>query len=147
MRRHPRLGRPSLEVTRWILRAGGGRSRKIAGLISRRLAHFQRLARLIALEAEAEKQEDLRAMQRHASGGAEASGNCLVNLVIRDEDAGLGGSVLLTLAKRNQNLSLPWTRLGTGSPVIFSAEGPAGSTAPSTGWRGIVSRLRADPSR
>ncbi len=105
--------------------------------------HFQHLARLIQLEAEAEKQEDLRAMQRHVSAGAEASGNSLVNLVIRDQDAGLGGSILLTLAKRNQNLSLPWTRLGSGTPVIFSAESPNAADQ-AAGWRGIVSRLQRD---
>ena len=103
--------------------------------------HFQHLARLIQLEAEAEKQEDLRAMQRHLSAGAEATGNSLVNLVIRDQDAGLGGSILLTLAKRNQNLSLPWTRLGTGSPVIFSAEEQGSSPENAAGYRGVVSRI------
>ncbi len=103
--------------------------------------HFQHLAHLIQLEAEAEKQEDLRAMQHHLSAGAEATGNSLVNLVIRDEDAGLGGSILLTLAKRNQNLSLPWTRLGTGSPVIFSAEEQGGPPENTAGWRGVVSRI------
>jgi ATP-dependent RNA/DNA helicase IGHMBP2 len=106
--------------------------------------HFQRLARLIQLEAEAEKQEDLRAMQRHLPGGDEASGNCLVNLVIRDQDAGLGGSILLTFGKRNQNLALPWTRLGTGSPVLLSEEGPNSSAKNVSGWRGVVSRLQRD---
>ena len=85
--------------------------------------HFQHLARLIQLEAEAEKQEDLRAMQRHVSAGAEASGNSLVNLVIRDQDAGLGGSILLTLAKRNQNLSLTLDAPGKRHPGhLFSRE-------------------------
>jgi ATP-dependent RNA/DNA helicase IGHMBP2 len=106
--------------------------------------HFQRLARLMQLEADAEKREELRAMQRHSPGGAEASGSSLVNLVIRDQDAGLGGSILLTLGKRNQNLSLPWTRLGTGSPVILSEEGPSGSSENTAGWRGVVSRLQKD---
>jgi superfamily I DNA and/or RNA helicase len=106
--------------------------------------HFQRLARLIQLEAEAEKQEDLRAMQRHESPGTESSGSCLLNLVIRDQDAGLGGSVLLTLGKRNQNLPLPWTRLGTGTPVIFSEEGTGAPPEGAAGWRGIVSRLQKD---
>ena len=106
--------------------------------------HFQHLADLIRLEAEAEKQEDLRAMQRHLSAGAEASGSSLVNLVIRDQDAGLGGSILLTFAKRNQNLSLPWTRLGSGSPVILSAEIQGSSSDHAAGWRGIVTRLQKD---
>jgi len=107
-------------------------------------AHFQHLARLISLEAEAEKQEELRAMQRHLPAGAEASGSSLVNLVIRDQDGGLGGAVLLTLAKRNQNLALPWTRLGTGSPVILSEEGRTGPPDGDAHWRGVVSRLQRD---
>ena len=104
--------------------------------------HFQRLTRLLNLEAEAEKEESLRDMQRRSATGSEASGNCLRGLVIREQDAGLGGRVLLTLAKRNQSLGLPWTRLGTGSPVILSEEG-ADSSGNTTGqgWRGIVSRL------
>jgi ATP-dependent RNA/DNA helicase IGHMBP2 len=106
--------------------------------------HFKKLEHLIRLEAEAEKQEELRAVQRNSTGGAEASGSSLVNLVIRDEDAGLGGSILLTLGKRNQNLPLPWTRLGPGSPVIFSEEGPTGSSNLAAGWRGVVSQLHQD---
>ena len=106
--------------------------------------HFHHLELLIRLEAEAEKQEDLRDMQRHLSAGAEASGSSLVNLVIRDQDAGFGGSILLTLGKRNQNLSMPWTRLGTGSPVILSEEGRNGSPESTTGWRGVVSRLQKE---
>jgi ATP-dependent RNA/DNA helicase IGHMBP2 len=97
--------------------------------------HFLRLKHLIDLEAEAEKQESLRLLQRHTPEGAEATGNTLINLVIREQDAGMGGRVLLTLGKKNENLPLPWTRLGTGAPVILSKAGV------NDGWRGIVSRL------
>lgn len=101
--------------------------------------YFQRLTRLLELEAEAEKQEALRNMQRRSPVAAETSGGSLINLVIREEDAGLGGRILLTLGKRNQSLPLPWTRLGPGAPVILSEEG-----AHTAGWRGIVSRLQKD---
>ena len=101
--------------------------------------HFQQLTRLLELEAEAEKQEALRDMQRRSPAAAEAAGGTLTNLVIRDEDAGLGGRILLTFAKRNQTLALPWTRLGPGAPVILSEEGATGD-----GWRGIVSRVQKD---
>ena len=103
--------------------------------------HFQRLARLLELESEAEKQEALRDVQRRSPAAAEASGTSLNNLVIRDEDAGLGGRILLTLGKRNESLPLPWTRLGSGTPVILSEEG---RNAASDGWRGVVSRLQGD---
>ncbi len=103
--------------------------------------HFQRLIRLLELEAEAEKQEALRDMQRRSPAAAETSGSTLIHLVIRDEEAGLGGRILLTLGKRNQTLALPWTRLGTGTPVILSEEGRQSSDE---GWRGVVSRLSKD---
>ena len=102
--------------------------------------HFARLSRLLDLEAEAEKLETLREFERRTPAEAEALGNSLINLVIRDEDSGLGGRVLLTFGKRNQNLSLPWNRLRTGSPVILSEEG----NADSEGWRGVVSRAQRD---
>ena len=103
--------------------------------------HFQRLIRLLELEAEAEKQEALRDMQRRSPAAAETSGSTLIKLIIRDEDAGLGGRILLTLGKRNQTLDLPWTRLGIGTPVILSEEGMQGET---DGWRGVVSRVSKD---
>ncbi|MBI5353696.1 MAG: IGHMBP2 family helicase [Chloroflexi bacterium] len=104
--------------------------------------HFQRLARLLDLEAEAEKQETLRSLEKLSPAEAEASGNSLINLVIREEDSGLGGRILLTFGKRNENLSLPWSRIGNGSPVILSEEGLKDNTSP--GWRGIVSRAHKD---
>jgi ATP-dependent RNA/DNA helicase IGHMBP2 len=102
--------------------------------------HFERLARLLDLEAEAEKLEALRDLQRRSPTGAETAGTSLVNLVIREEDAGLGGRILLTLAKRNQTLSLPWTRLTTGTPILLSEEGSVGGA----GWRGVISRLQRE---
>ncbi len=102
--------------------------------------HFARLARLLDMEAEAEKLESLRELERYTPAEAEALGNSLIHLVIRDEDGGLGGRILLTFGKRNQNLSLPWNRLRTGSPVILSEEGGADSE----GWRGIVTRAQRD---
>ncbi len=109
--------------------------------------HFRRLLMLLDLEAEAEKQQMLDELQRHSSAGAEEYGSTLVNLVIRDENAGLGGRILLTLGKRNQNLKLPWTRLNNGSPVLLSEEGQGGNQPAgyiSSGWRGVVTRLSRD---
>ena len=101
--------------------------------------HFQRLLRLLDLEAEAEKQSVLDDLQRLLPASQESAGTSLINLVIRDESAGLGGRILLTLGKRNQTLMLPWTRLGPGSPVILSEEGQQTSAA--SGWRGVVTRV------
>ncbi len=108
-------------------------------------AHFQRLLRWLDLEAEAEKEAALREAQRYAPAEAEAAGSSLVQLVIREEAAGLGGRILLTFEKRNQGRALPWTRLGIGTPVLLSEEGAsAAGGAAGPGWRGVVSRLQKD---
>jgi ATP-dependent RNA/DNA helicase IGHMBP2 len=107
--------------------------------------HFERLLRLLELEAEAEKAELLRYMQRRSPTEAEESGNSLINLVVRAEDTGLGGRSLLTLGKRNHSMSLPWTRLRTGTPVVLSEEGqPEPGQQMAAGWRGVVSGLTSD---
>ncbi len=103
--------------------------------------YFGNLSLLLDLEAEAEKQEALRERTKLSPKEAEATGNSIINLVIREEGYGLGGRFLLGLGKRNETLSLPWTRLGVGSPVILSEEGTSNEES---GWRGIVSAIRRD---
>lgn len=106
--------------------------------------HFDRLAHFLELEAEAEKQESLRERTRLSPAEAEASGNSLIQMVMREEDAGLGGRFLVTFGKRNQTLPLPWTRLGVGSPVLVSEEGGGAASREENAWRGIVSSVRKD---
>jgi superfamily I DNA and/or RNA helicase len=105
-----------------------------------RHAHFRRLAALMASEAKAENEQLQQQMQRLAPAAAEATGHSLIGLTIRDEVAGLGGRVLVTLGKRNQQLELPWTRLRVGAPVQLSEE----NMAATQGWRGVVSQLRRE---
>jgi superfamily I DNA and/or RNA helicase len=97
--------------------------------------HFERLGRLLELEAAAEA-EQLAARAARGGGAAERSGNCLVKLAIRDEQPAFGGRVVLTLGKRDQTQSLPWNRLGVGTPVLLTEENVTGQR----GWRGIVCR-------
>lgn len=96
--------------------------------------HFQRLLRWLDLEGKAEAEKSLRNVRRLSGEAAERSGNSLVGLVIRDDTAGLGGRVLITLGKRDATRPLPWTRLGVGSPVLLSEE----QTKNAPGWRGVV---------
>ncbi len=105
--------------------------------------YFGNLSLLLDLEAEAEKREAVREQTRLSPLEAEASGNSLIQLVIREEGYGLGGHFLLGFGKRNENLSLPWTRFGVGSPVIVTEENRASSNT-ENGWRGIVSSIRRD---
>ena len=82
--------------------------------------HFQRLAEWIDLEsvAEAERLNERRKNQKGPD--AEKSGESLLDLVVTDEDVGLGGRYLITLVKRNRTLQLPWNRLRVGSPVVVT---------------------------
>jgi superfamily I DNA and/or RNA helicase len=95
--------------------------------------HFQRLARLLDLESRAEAQQAAERGRRLSPAEAERAGTSLLNLIVMDEDTGLGGRHLLKLAKRNRS-PLPWTRLGTGSPVVLS---PTGGKV-DRGHRGVV---------
>ncbi|MFO0876565.1 MAG: AAA domain-containing protein [Gemmataceae bacterium] len=98
-------------------------------------AHFARLAELLELEAEAEARQVVERVQRLPTAQAEASGYSLVDLVFRDGYPGLGGRYLLTLSKRDLQARLPWTRLGSGTPVVLSLQG----TRRAEGYRGVVS--------
>src|SRR5262245_244041 len=96
--------------------------------------HFGRLAGLLELESEAEARQVAERVRRLPPAEAEATGHSLVDLVVRDGHAGLGGRFLLALGKRS-GAALPWTRLGAGTPVVLSAQGRRGAD----GWRGVVS--------
>ncbi|PKO18524.1 MAG: DNA-binding protein [Chloroflexi bacterium HGW-Chloroflexi-10] len=106
--------------------------------------HFQFLNNLLELEAEAERIANLNALKNKREHNGDSSGQVLTNLVIRSQDAGMGGRFLLNFAKRNQNLSLPWTRLEPGCPVILYEEGNQRSDTVTVSWRGVVSQLKKD---
>jgi superfamily I DNA and/or RNA helicase len=95
--------------------------------------HFERLTRLLELESRTEAREAAERGRRLSPAEAERTGITLVNLVIADEDTGLGGRHLLQLTKRNRS-PLPWTRLGVGSPIVLSPD--KGRDA--DGCRGVV---------
>jgi hypothetical protein len=81
--------------------------------------HFQRLGRLLDLESGAEAQRAAEQARRLSAPEAQKTGNTLVDLVVIDDHAGLGGRYLVQLGRRNHS-PLPWTRLDVGSPVVLS---------------------------
>ncbi|MBL8827414.1 MAG: IGHMBP2 family helicase [Planctomycetaceae bacterium] len=87
--------------------------------------HFDRLLQLLALESAAEEARIVERSKRMSPAQAEQAGDALVDMVADDEDLGLGGRTIVTFVKRNRTLGLPWTRLGTGSPVVITATDPA----------------------
>ena len=95
--------------------------------------HFERLARLLELENTAEAQEAATRARKLSPADAERTGTSLVDLVVADEEAGLGGRYILRLTKRKRS-PLPWTRLGVGSPVMLSP----GTARTEPSYRGVV---------
>jgi len=93
--------------------------------------HFQRLARLLNLESQAEAQQILANAEQQS---AERTGECLIGLVGIEETSGLGGRFILTLARRNRSLQLPWNRLEPSAPILLSVMG----AKTGEGWRGVV---------
>lgn len=83
--------------------------------------HFERMIRLLEMEGSAEAEQLLQSQRRLSPAQAEKAGTTLINLTLRDETAGLGGRVLVTLGKKSRE-PLPWTRLGIGSPVLLSEQ-------------------------
>jgi DNA polymerase III delta prime subunit len=116
---------------------GQGRVRVWAGgkpdVVHGQESHFQRLTRLLELESQAEAKEIAQRSRRLSPAEAERTGTSLADLVVADEDTGLGGRYLVQLVKRKRS-PLPWTRLDVGSPVVLSPE----TKRPGDGYRGVV---------
>ena len=94
--------------------------------------HLEHLLQLIEIERGAEGQRAIELSRKLSPANAEQAGHALVDLVILDEEAGLGGRYLIRLAKRNRR-PLPWTRLGVGSPVVLTS-----ATDAKIATRGVV---------
>lgn len=90
-------------------------------------SHFVQMIEWLAMEAEAERERLEQRIRDQASANAEASGETLLNLVIRDHRPVLGDRVELRLERKTAGAPLPWHRLRPGAPVILSSW-PAGST-------------------
>lgn len=80
--------------------------------------HFANLSRLLDLEARAEQEEARRRAQAE-EGSPVGDGVTLTRLVLRDEEFGFGGHLLLTFGHESLG-TLPPTRLQPGSPVVVS---------------------------
>ena len=97
--------------------------------------HFAHLAALLEVEAAAEAAETQRQFKQLTPVEAERAGHSLIDLVVAEQSAGLGGRCLVVLRKRDLTRPLPWTRLNVGSPVLVSVQ-----DASESGLRGVISR-------
>jgi ATP-dependent RNA/DNA helicase IGHMBP2 len=96
--------------------------------------HFARLARLLNLESQAEAQRVAQQARKLSPAEAEKTGNSLIDLVAVDENAGLGGRCIVQLVRRTRG-ALPFTRLESGSPVVFSPHKDRADAS----YRGVIS--------
>ena len=80
--------------------------------------HVEQLIDWIDQESAAQaKQLDAR-RQQSGDGGAERTGETLLNMALVDTRPGLAGTTIATFVKRNRELSLPPNRFRVGTPVL-----------------------------
>jgi superfamily I DNA and/or RNA helicase len=75
------------------------------------------------MESEAERKRMTERRRTRSSAHAESSGETLIDMVIQDHRAGLGGRFIVLFVKRNRTQSLPWNRMRVGSPIVVSTDG------------------------
>ncbi len=92
------------------------------------------------MEMEAEKKRLFERQKRRNPTLIEKSGEAILDLVVIDQDKGMGDRLLVTLAKSNQELGLPWTRLKVGSPIVMSSVSDRKSMQITESKQGVVSK-------
>ncbi|MEW6745729.1 MAG: IGHMBP2 family helicase [Planctomycetota bacterium] len=108
-----------------------------------RIADYVREAlRLVALERAAEIEETRSLQATLPARALERRGLCLTRLVPVEEEAGLGGRTLVTLA-RSRGGELPAHRISAGDVVSVREAGAAGDRA-SAAVTGVVTRVRRE---
>lgn len=95
--------------------------------------HFARLHALLEMERDAERER----VADTSDAAAVADGRAVLGLVVREEDAALGGRLLVTLTLPDRARPLPVHRLGAGSPVVLRP-----SDQPRERMRGVVTERR-----
>lgn len=83
-------------------------------------SHFAQMMTWLAMESEAEIAQMAERRKRMMHRDPEESGETLVDMVIVDEEPGLGGRTLATFERRKQSVPLPRHRIRVGSPVVVS---------------------------
>jgi len=89
--------------------------------------YFEQWEWFLKLEAEAERSRLASRRTSRSERGLstrviESRGDTLMNLIVADHRTGLGGRVILTFTKRQQQQLLPWNRFRVGAPVVASNE-------------------------
>ena len=97
--------------------------------------HFSRLARLLELEGHAEAQRAAEQAQRLSPEEAQQTGNSLLDLVVVDEEAGLGGRYLIHLGRTRPRTATLDAAKCWQSGNAFAAGGQGRTTASRRGLR------------
>jgi len=89
--------------------------------------HFQMLLQCIDWEAEAEAKRLVDRRRQMKNKNPESSGETILGLSITESEPSLGGRHLVTLSKSNRKQPLPWNRLRSGTPIVFSHDADEGN--------------------
>jgi ATP-dependent RNA/DNA helicase IGHMBP2 len=91
--------------------------------------HFDKLAALIEIERNAEKQQNIRELKKYPISAREALGKTVQGLIVDGVESGLGGMPHLTMSRppKGEELS-PFHAMGNGDNVLVTF--PSGSTPP-----------------
>ncbi|MDP1561370.1 MAG: AAA domain-containing protein [Pirellulaceae bacterium] len=103
--------------------------------------HFARMARWLRMESHAEIERLSERKKAQGEGNAEKGGETLLNMIVLDQVAGLGGFQLVTLGRQPKAPPMPWHRLRVGAPVVVS---PMDSDLTSAGVSGVVSERTSE---
>lgn len=103
--------------------------------------HFARMVRWLQMESDAEIARLAERKQTQGGGNAEKTGETLLNMIVLDQVAGLGGLQLVTFGRQAKAPPMPWHRLRVGAPVIVS---PMDNDHPTASVSGVVSDRRSE---
>ncbi|MBL8855970.1 MAG: AAA family ATPase [Planctomycetaceae bacterium] len=103
--------------------------------------HFARMSRWLHLESIAEIERISERKKTQGEGNAEKGGETLLNMIVVDQVAGLGGLQLVTFGRQAKAPPMPWHRLRVGAPVVIA---PMDNDHPSASVSGVVSERTSD---
>lgn len=86
-------------------------------------SHLDQLIDWIDQESAAQAKQLAERRQRSGDGGAERTGDTLLDMAVADMRPGLAGTTITSFVKRNRDIGLPPNRFRVGTPVMATGNG------------------------
>ena len=86
-------------------------------------SHLDQLIDWIDQESAAQAKQLAERRQRSGDGGAERTGDTLLDMAVADMRPGLSGTTITSFVKRNRDIGLPPNRFRVGTPVMATGNG------------------------